>query len=172
MDDDEEQGDAAQLDVGSRGEHFIFKLLTTQFDAPADCWTSNMRTEHDLPAFADNETMYTDFTVYNRKVCNDIIAWLLSCGHDEAMPYIGRPVTYRIEVKTTSGGRDEPFSLSRNQYNQAVQCAKTGRDVYVILRVYDVLGTEKIHAYVNPYAQQEDGKLSIEPTKYCVQALC
>ncbi|TKA63588.1 hypothetical protein B0A55_10316 [Friedmanniomyces simplex] len=169
LDLDEDEGDPHQLENGSQGELFVYKLLTAQLGAPAECWTSDVRTQHGLPKFRDFEAFYTDFTVDDRDTCDRITQWLLNAGHIEAKRYAGKDITYRIEVKTTNGKREEPFSMSINQYNQARQCHISDSNVYVILRVYNVTGTAGVCAYVDPHGQELERKLSFEPVKYRVQ---
>ncbi|TKA67336.1 hypothetical protein B0A55_08859, partial [Friedmanniomyces simplex] len=166
---DEDEGDPRQLENGSQGEPLVYKLLTAQLRAPAECWTSDVRTQHDLPKFGDFEAFYIDFTVDDRDTCDRITQRLLDAGHIEAKRYAGKGITYRSEVKTTNGKRDEPFSVSINQYNQARQCHISDRDVYIILRVYNVMGTAGVYAYVDPHGQELERKSSFEPVKYRVQ---
>ncbi|KAK3642797.1 hypothetical protein LTR56_010623 [Elasticomyces elasticus] len=175
-DPDEDEIDPDQLVIGMQGEQFVFRQLTKKFGAPKDCWTSSVRTEYGHSEFEDNETFYTDFTISDRNVRDRITSWLRAAGHMEIEKYAGKEFTYRIEVKTTSGTRMEPFSMSGNQYNQARMCHESNNNAYVILRVYDIYGTPEIHAYVNPYGQEQlkmkKKKLSIEPVKYSAQPLC
>ncbi|KAK5675793.1 hypothetical protein LTS10_011524 [Elasticomyces elasticus] len=168
-----DEADPQAQEVGSKGELFVYKLLTTQFEASADCWTSKERSQHGLPDFADDEYFYTDFTIdkSNTQVCDRITKWLLSAGHSEIKRYTKAPFTYRFEVKATTGPRDEPFSMSYNQYEQARACHIGDNDAYVILRVYDLAGEARVCAYVDPHGQDLNKKLRFTPGKYFVQPM-
>ena len=96
----------------------VHKLLTSKLGACDNCWTSDLRTHYGLPAFEDHESHYTDFTITDPDVCDRITQWLIEAENNEAYNLLGKTFTYRMEVKATTGGCDEPFSMSANQYNQ------------------------------------------------------
>lgn len=92
----------------------MYKLLAEKCGASADCWTSSLRSQHGLPEYEAFEGDMTDFTITDRTMCDRFTEWLRDAGRK----YLGKDVTYRIEVKTTAGPWHESFFMSASQYDQ------------------------------------------------------
>ena len=121
-------------------------------DFGPDNWTSELR--HCVPGFAPfrgNANVYADFT-YDDKRGQLTREWF---GPEKASLWMGRWPRYHIEVKSTRGGEEEPFHMSRAQMitvrEHACGCgcsidgiaqasrfserADVGTDIYVVVRV-------------------------------------
>ncbi|EMC91365.1 hypothetical protein BAUCODRAFT_152628 [Baudoinia panamericana UAMH 10762] len=153
------EADEYQLAIGSAGELFVFNLLAEHFEVKIDSWTSDVRMQHGHPDFEDFEGFYSDFTITNGTTCDRIAYWLGETGCEAASQWMGKDVTFHIEVKATSGRREEPFLISPNQFNQARQWHESNADVYIILRVYDLQSSPQVCAYVDPYAMWQAKEL-------------
>ncbi|PYH79083.1 hypothetical protein BO82DRAFT_367207 [Aspergillus uvarum CBS 121591] len=102
----------------------IYELL--RLNAPntfsEDCWTSVMREVHGFTKFTKPESHFTDFTFVDTK--GEFAQFLR--GHGVSFPdNSSNNTVFHIEVKTTSGGCDEPFYTSHNQFNLVRAASET-----------------------------------------------
>ena len=58
-----------------------------------------------------------DFTIKDNDSVAKFTDWLVEGGHDEAVEWKDLDVTYHVEVKTTIGECNDPFTMSNNQVN-------------------------------------------------------
>jgi hypothetical protein len=91
----------------------VYNLLKENFDADVYCCTSDVRTEYGLSEFDGFEGDYADFIISDSALCSQLKEWLTEKGNDNTR--LKDDATYHIEVKTTSGHCDEPFTMSQNQ---------------------------------------------------------
>ena len=112
------------LGTGFAGEYFVVENLRKvlrDFD-PEKNWTSNLRD------WAQEYDHYRTMTDYNAAEISDITykdrngeltQWLLDRGCLRVQKWLEASPTYHIEVKTTTAGADEPFSMSGHQLQLA-----------------------------------------------------
>lgn len=82
-------------------------------DWSAEKWTSGLRAEHnEYPPFLPNERDYTDFTY--RDHSGAMVRFLQRAGVP-ILPSWSETTTFHLEVKTTPGGWEVPFFVSRYQ---------------------------------------------------------
>ena len=74
-----------------------------------------MRSRYGLSTFAYAERDHADFTISEPEVVPRITYWLICRGFERASEWLGRSITYHLEVKTTLGALTEPFMVSNNQ---------------------------------------------------------
>lgn len=60
---------------------------------------------------------YADFTIVDSNAVDKFTDWLVTGGHAEAAEWKGKEITYHIEVKTTTGGCNDAFTMSNNQFD-------------------------------------------------------
>lgn len=58
-----------------------------------------------------------DFTINGSDSVVKFTDWLIEGGHEEAAEWRDQAITYHVEVKTTTGEWDDPFTMSNNQVN-------------------------------------------------------
>lgn len=76
-------------------------------------WTSGLRAEHnEYPPFNQNEKDFTDFTYRDRS--GAMVRFLRKAGAP-VLDYWSTATTFHLEVKTTPGGWDVPFFVSKYQ---------------------------------------------------------
>lgn len=84
-------------------------------------------------------------------------------------------MTFHLEVKTTTGSYEETFMMSNRQFEnvgpqtycfrlsaniwQARRWHKSQSDVYLIVRVSNILARPQVDVYIDPFALALDGKL-------------
>ncbi|KAL5492840.1 hypothetical protein ACEPAI_4288 [Sanghuangporus weigelae] len=144
---------------GFLGERYVYELLSTVIGptfGPRN-WTSELRRHY--PGFdAFEESSLADFTY---KDCEGILsAHLFEDDPDTVEQWNGVHPTYHIEVKSTSSGSREPFSMSKRQLQIGLSMidnydkpAEDGeKHVYVLIRVWNVRNpSPSSHAiYVDP----------------------
>jgi hypothetical protein len=171
--------------VGIRGEHGIFNILRDIFGASIDesAWTSELR--HHVAGYKpwvpeDPSALYSDFTVRDRNgvLANWMIANEVKVPADWEAEGRAKDMLYHIEVKSTAKPYvDDPFFMSHLQMDKAREIggmrspSRSGgpKEVFVILRVYDVEGEEPgLEVYCDPWGMMERGELSRETQEWKV----
>ena len=148
--------------------------------AKEECWTSTLRERYGLPEFTESEGIYADFTIDDHEVSEAITNWLVDEGYAVAERFCEQSVTYHFEVKSTVGSLKEPFMMSNNQFRlvstpqsclerscmlmefpptQAQARHRSPSNVYIILRVYNVLSSPGIALYIDPFELMRVGGL-------------
>ncbi|KAL5531018.1 hypothetical protein ACEPAG_3894 [Sanghuangporus baumii] len=144
---------------GFLGERYVYELLSTVIGptfGPRN-WTSELRRLYpDFDAFEGSSL--ADFTYKDYE--GILTAHLFKDDPDTVEQWNGVYPTYHIEVKSTSSGSREPFSMSKRQLQIGLSmfdsCDKPAEDgekhVYVLIRVWDVRNPSPCsHAiYVDP----------------------
>ncbi|KAI3323331.1 hypothetical protein HD806DRAFT_544090 [Xylariaceae sp. AK1471] len=168
--------------MGAAGELYVFELLSTMTPPlpgfSRTLWQSTMREHVSVhPGYRDMkpwfgrekaDIMYTDSS-------GALTAALIDRGYLDAQTWIWRRPTYYIEVKTTSGPREQAFFMSKNQYARMHDLSKIPRGdglhvpVYVIFRVFN-LGKDNMDCalYVNPGVLEAQGALKFTSEKWSV----
>ncbi|KAH9955853.1 hypothetical protein BC827DRAFT_1235201 [Russula dissimulans] len=145
--------------VGIMGEHYVYKILVRMLnDFGPDNWTSELRNQ--VPGFTPFQGQaYADFTYLDS--CGQLTrAWF---GPEKAAAWQGLWPTYHIEVKSSRGGEEEPFHMSRVQMATAsvfTEHARLDAHIYVIVRVCQLGTSEPFHlVYPDPHRALFLGKL-------------
>ncbi|KAI8941154.1 hypothetical protein NX059_002391 [Plenodomus lindquistii] len=141
--------------IGAAGEAFVFERLSTLNlpDFTRENWQSTIRGElagaahyNDMESWVGRETadiVYTDctgdLTRYFRSKAVQGVPYHISPTYNFAY----KPITYYIEVKSTTSGCSTRFFMSGGQYKRMESMKRTlltqHSDVYVIVRVYDLM---------------------------------
>ena len=99
----------------------IYQWLQGHFQIGEDCWTSSLRAHYDLAPYKGDESACSDFTVSDFVISKQITEWLLSNNSMDGANVLkglhGVSLTYHFEVKTTAEPRNEPFTVSANQFD-------------------------------------------------------
>lgn len=147
----------------------IFNFLKETFQATDNCWTRKMREQYDVKPFHEDESTYSDFTIYDFTVSERITHWLIENGCTVAEGFHGKHIIYHFQVNATAGRCNEPFDMSTTELNLAQAWHESGQDVCVVLRVYDLQSSPKVRAYVDPIELEESGEFNIVPQGYTVE---
>ncbi|TRX99079.1 hypothetical protein FHL15_000421 [Xylaria flabelliformis] len=166
----------------------VYELLLTNVGLPLSCWKSKIKqyvTEH--PKYAKMEPWTGDKTanfVYF-DVDNSLSTLLIDGGYLEKR-WAGKSPTYYIDVKTTTGGCDDPFLMSKSQNERASRTSSISSKmklttngpgglyphdrIYIIFRVYN-FGKKSIGytIYVDPEALRIKGALELTVERWAVQ---
>ncbi|RYP52662.1 hypothetical protein DL768_002218 [Monosporascus sp. mg162] len=162
--------------VGAAGELFVFELLSS-LNPPLrgfcrDNWKSTIRryaTAH--PDYADMsdwkgvETSNLEYKDENGTLTEALVrhGYLLSTWRRR------RP-QYYIEVKTTPGPWDMPFSMNHAQYEK-MRSLSTQDSIYVIFRVSDLYSTRVgCQIYVDPLKLASEGRLVFTAGRWTVKS--
>ena len=92
-------------------------MLKSKLGISYEQWTSNLRVRSGFPPFAKIEGDFTDFTVEDDEKCAMLSEWL----YESMTERPNNAVTYHLEVKATTGRRDEPFKMSARQLAMVIQ---------------------------------------------------
>ncbi|KAF7558422.1 hypothetical protein G7046_g5742 [Stylonectria norvegica] len=162
-----------KLRLGAAGELLIYELLSRLNPALSgfntDRWQSVIR------KYVTVHPEYADMTPWIRRETADFIyndsqgtftEHLIKRGHLNQQPWAGKTPKYMIEVKTTKGGCNTPFFLSKHQYSLMAEYSNAETSeaasavVYMILRVYNI-GKPNIgvKVYMDPEKLRKDGML-------------
>ena len=129
-------------------------------------WTSSARQHYflDLGLPSVPEKRYADFTFEDG---NSILAQYLASTLGWSGDADGN-TTFHLEVKSTVNGLGEPCLLSSNQMrlarkNSPALAARESplKDVYVLVRVYDLRSQPRIAFFVDPWALIFQGDLEV-----------
>lgn len=134
-----------------------------------------MRTIAGFPSFEAFEGDFSDFTVEDATISSRIAHWVFHTGHTAARSWLEGNMTFHLEVKTTTGSYEETFMMSNRQFEnvgpqtycfrlsaniwQARRWHKSQSDVYLIVRVSNILARPQVDVYIDPFALALDGKL-------------
>jgi hypothetical protein len=145
---------------------FLEEYLSPSF--AEENWTSNYRSRALDSRFSGMEKDYADFTFRDTSE-GKLAEYLCSCGFADAENWKQHRPTYHLEVKTTTGSRDDIFFMSNNQVNKArrytLKTAVIPNDIYIVIRVFDLnVETRKgrMHFYLDPWRLSLEGKLNLE----------
>ncbi|KAI9685067.1 MAG: hypothetical protein M1822_005459 [Bathelium mastoideum] len=161
--------DTYQQDVGAAGEYFVFQVFKALFEIDENAWTSDIRTRFNFPAMDNFEGDYADITIKEYDSVARFTDWLIAGGHSEATQWKGQDITYHVEVKTTTGQCNEPFSMSNNQVRLVQQWHESPTDVCVLLRVFHFTLKPEIHCLMDPYALYLAGQLEFQAQGFWAQ---
>ena len=159
-----------ELDIGARGELYVYKFLVKilgehDFDWREN-WTSELRVlagkEFTKWTPANPDTDYADFTVLDSDL--KLVCYLEKALKLDLSATCGDSTTWHIEVKTTAAGPDETFHLSSKQMEMAEDMTFSvpnpakgdvegeADDIFVIFRVFNIDRPSMvgINVYVDP----------------------
>ncbi|KAF2232981.1 hypothetical protein EV356DRAFT_487514 [Viridothelium virens] len=158
-----------QQDVGAAGEYFVYNLFKALFDIDDGMWTSNIRTQYGFPVMDSHESDYADFTIDEPNAVGKFTDWLIDGGHPEAADWKAKGITYHVEVKTTTGGCRDAFSMSNNQVDLARQWYESETHVCILLRVFHFSSKPEVQYFVDPYGLHMEGLLKFQAQGFWVQ---
>lgn len=168
-------------DVGLQGEYATYRILKIALEerfSPAN-WTSELQ-QFAGPHFSawkssPGEDDASDFTYFDKD--KRLLSWLLSKDVAIAEIWQKEPLTFHIEVKSTTKSYDEVFHLSRLQKMKAERLTapsdgSTPKGIFLIFRLYD-LSTDRdrepgVQIYVDPFKLFEEGVLECEAEGWLV----
>ncbi|MCJ1475543.1 hypothetical protein MMC13_004206 [Lambiella insularis] len=165
---------AAEISIGALGEQFAFEYLRSAVPSfNEQHWTSNLK------AYVKEHNDYKDIGTYNapekadftfKDIQGQLTTFIINQGHKEAEPWLAQPPTYYLEVKSTTEGRDTPFSMSNYQTELAQTLKMSSEDptdiplaVYAILRVFNVNTHPDLDIYLDPTTLIAAGMLYSTP---------
>ncbi|KAL4796623.1 hypothetical protein BDV19DRAFT_398235 [Aspergillus venezuelensis] len=157
--------------IGAAGELFVFETLSCLNPRlpgfSKENWQSTIRKHINI------HEDYTDMEPWNGRETADITyndtegtltSVLIEKGYLDAT-WTGTKPRFYLEVKTTTHSYDEPFFMSKHQFERmnnmsAVEPNQEDPRLYVIIRVYN-LGRDDVRMkiYVNPGSMRERGEL-------------
>ncbi|KAF4630462.1 hypothetical protein G7Y89_g7676 [Cudoniella acicularis] len=166
---------ARDFGIGFLGEQFVVEALKQHLPDFNELlhWTSTLRIHAGFSAYTRRERTdltYCDTNGHLRRLLRrwadeDMPAWL------EADVDIERPITFWLEVKTTTEFCETPFYVSSAQYalmrDMAVSSSHS-RDVYVLLRVYNIEGVPGVRVYIDPWTRAQEGQLDFVASTWVV----
>ncbi|KAJ5646964.1 hypothetical protein N7490_003336 [Penicillium lividum] len=137
------------LKVGAAGELFVFELLSRLSPSLTGWgewnWQSSIRRYVTLhPDYADMAPWYgretADMTYDD--MAGEFTALLIDREYLGAEEWADERPKYFIEVKATTGPLDQPFFMSKHQYQRmrAIHNRNDFPEVYLIFRVFDICG--------------------------------
>ncbi|GAW19639.1 hypothetical protein ANO14919_091280 [Xylariales sp. No.14919] len=167
--------------IGAAGELYVFELLSNKkigLSFPRTRWQSIIRTYvtvhtdyADMGPWTGIETadfVYTDFD-------SDLTKILIDNGYIERGVWKDQTPTYYIDVKTTMGGCETPFFMSKSQCKRmrTKTNGPNGKErqdsIYIVFRVYN-LGKKSMGCaiYVDPDAMRVKGTLNFRAETWSV----
>lgn len=129
------------------GELFAFRALAALLpDFDASCWVSTSRER--LGLAPGDDTLGYDFRYV-----------------DTTGELSGRPgADCLIDVKTNGQAMKPRFAMSQHEWQLAEACHRGSSQVFIILRVFDVVSEPKLGVrLVDPYRLVSEGSLAIGP---------
>ena len=116
--------------TGQLGEAFVYTQLKARVpDFDSACWVSTNRCKY-LGGTGD-DSVGADF-VY------------LDVDGRIAQGRAGQMTRCFIEVKSTSSSNMSSFEMSINEWERALECARSEGDLYIVIMVVDVRGQPKV----------------------------